>query len=60
MGKNFRQRFDAGVSILFDGIGEMADVACGDAWYLTESGQADFSEHAGRNVILREQRKDLS
>ena len=35
-----------------DGIGESADIACGDAWYLTSDLQPDFSEHNGRNVIL--------
>lgn len=35
-----------------DGIGELADVACGDAWYLDESRKPDFSERAGRNVIF--------
>ena len=35
-----------------DGIGEMADVACGDSWYLTAQGKPDFSEHDGRNVIF--------
>lgn len=27
-----------------DGIGEMADIACGDAWYLTSENTPDFSE----------------
>lgn len=35
-----------------DGIGEMADVSCGDAWYLTADGRPDFSEKEGRNVIF--------
>lgn len=35
-----------------DGIGEMADIACGDAWYLTSENTPDFSEHAGRNVVF--------
>ena len=38
--------------ICIDGIGEMADISCGDAWYLTEDKKPDFSEHAGRNVIF--------
>lgn len=42
-----------------DGIGEMADVACGDAWYLTGQGLPDFSEHAGRNVIFARTEKGL-
>lgn len=35
-----------------DGVGEMADISCGDAWYLTQEGKPDFSEHEGRNVIF--------
>lgn len=35
-----------------DGIGELADISCGDAWYLNEDGSPDFSEHDGRNVIF--------
>lgn len=35
-----------------DGIGELADISCGDAWYLTDNNKPDFSEHEGRNVIF--------
>lgn len=35
-----------------DGIGETADIACGDAWYLTSDKKPDFSEADGRNVIF--------
>lgn len=35
-----------------DGIGEMADISCGDAWYLTENQKPDFREHDVRNVIF--------
>ena len=42
-----------------DGIGEMADIACGDAWYLTSQGKPDFSEHNGRNVIFARTEKGL-
>lgn len=35
-----------------DGIGEMADIACGDAWYLDENGKPRFDENKGRNVIF--------
>ena len=34
-----------------DGIGEEADIACGDAWYVKD-GHPDFDEHEGRNVIF--------
>lgn len=35
-----------------DGIGEMADISCGDLWYLNENETPDFEEHEGRNVIF--------
>ena len=35
-----------------DGIGELADISCGDAWYLKSDGSPDFSEHEGRNVVF--------
>ena len=35
-----------------DGTGELADISCGDAWFLGANGRPDFTERAGRNVIL--------
>ena len=35
-----------------DGIGEAADIACADLWYLKEGNQPDFSEHDGRNIVF--------
>lgn len=35
-----------------DGIGELADISCGDAWHLTSDNEPDFSESEGRNVIF--------
>ena len=35
-----------------DGTGELADIACGDAWYLDENGRPDFTERLGRNVVF--------
>lgn len=35
-----------------DGIGERADISCGDAWYLNEMGKPDFLEKEGRNIIF--------
>ncbi len=36
-----------------DGTGEMADISCGDAWYLTEENRPDiFTERPGQNVIF--------
>ena len=34
-----------------DGIGEMADISCGDAWYLKD-GKPDFHEQEGRNITF--------
>lgn len=44
-----------------DGIGERADITCGDAWFLTEELSPDFTEHEGRNVVFirSEKGKDL-
>lgn len=35
-----------------DGIGEMADIACCDAWYLTNDNKPNFSEAEGRNAVF--------
>ena len=35
-----------------DGIGEAADISCGDAWYLTKDKKPDFTEAEGRNIIF--------
>lgn len=34
-----------------DGVGESADISCGDLWYIKNK-KPDFSEHDGRNVIF--------
>ena len=38
--------------VCLDGIGEMADISCGDAWYMNEDQTPDFSEHEGRNIVF--------
>lgn len=38
--------------ICFDGIGEAADIACGDGWYITENQTPDFTEREGRNIVF--------
>lgn len=38
--------------ICVDGIGESADISCGDGWYSLENGEPDFSERDGRNVVF--------
>lgn len=35
-----------------DGIGEFADIACGDAWYLLDDNRPNFTEREGRNIIF--------
>lgn len=35
-----------------DGIGEMADVSCCDAWYLDNQKKPSFEEHDGRNAVF--------
>lgn len=35
----------------YDGIGEAADIACGDGWYIKD-GKPDFCEHEGRNIVF--------
>ena len=34
-----------------DGIGELADISCGDAWYISNN-KPDFSEREGRNLVF--------
>lgn len=41
-----------GCRFCLDGIGEMADISCGDAWYLTADGKPDFRENKGRNIVF--------
>lgn len=41
-----------GCRLCYDGIGEEADISCGDAWYLDENGNVSFDERPGRNVIF--------
>lgn len=36
----------------FDGIGEAADIACGDGWYISENQMPDFTERDGRNIVF--------
>lgn len=35
----------------WEGVGEAADISCGDGWYI-ENGQPLFEERDGRNVVL--------
>lgn len=41
-----------GCRFCYDGIGEAADISCGDAWYLNADGSISFEEHPGRNVVF--------
>jgi len=35
-----------------DGIGEFADISCGDAWYIDRNNKPIFIENKGRNIIF--------
>ncbi len=37
--------------LCLDGIGEAADIACGDGWYIKD-GEPDFTERDGRNIVF--------
>lgn len=37
--------------LCIDGIGEAADVSCGDGWYIKD-GEPDFTERDGRNIVF--------
>lgn len=37
--------------LCIDGIGEAADISCGDGWYIKD-GEPDFSEKEGRNIVF--------
>jgi len=37
--------------LCIDGIGEAADISCGDGWYIKD-GEPDFSEREGRNIVF--------
>lgn len=41
-----------------DGVGELADISCGDYWYIKD-GKPDFAEHEGRNVIFVRSQKGM-
>ena len=51
-GKTLGRDICLGCRHCYDGIGEQADVSCGDAWYLDGSGKVSFEEREGRNVIF--------
>lgn len=42
----------------FDGIGEAADISCGDGWYIKNK-KPDFTENDGRNVVFVRTTKGL-
>jgi len=45
--------------ICVDGIGEAADIACGDGWYIKD-GEPDFAENDGRNVAFARNEKGIT
>lgn len=42
------------------GTGEIADISCGDAWYLSDDKQPLFMEKPGRNVVFGRTEKGVS
>lgn len=40
-----------------DGIGEAADIVCGDAWHTSENGYPSFEEQDGRSLTLARTKK---
>ncbi len=44
--------------LCLDGIGEDADIACGDGWYIKD-GKPDFSERDGRNLTFVRNKKGV-
>ena len=50
-GKILGRQLQFRCKICADGVGELADIACGDAWYTVDD-QPDFEERPGRSLIL--------
>ncbi len=48
LGRNVRKS----CRFCFDGVGDFADVSCGDAWHLNSDNTPDFNEHDGQNIIF--------
>jgi coenzyme F420 hydrogenase subunit beta len=46
------QKLQARCKLCGDGIGELADIVCADAWYESEDGYPSFEENKGRSLIL--------
>lgn len=41
------------------GTGEVADISCGDAWYLTDQNEPCFNEGEGRNIVFGRTEKGM-
>jgi coenzyme F420 hydrogenase subunit beta len=51
-GTVLNKHLQARCKVCVDGIGESADVVCGDAWHETENGYPSFEESLGRSLTL--------
>ena len=51
-GKHLGRDIRKSCRFCLDGTGDYADIVCADYWYLDSCGLPDFSEHAGRNIII--------
>lgn len=56
-GKILGRDVQKGCRFCLDGTGEIADIACGDAWYGDEKGFPIFIEQDGRNIIFTRTQK---
>ncbi len=51
-GKVLNRHLQPRCKVCADGIGEAADIVCGDAWYNSENGYPTFEEKNGRSLTI--------
>ena len=51
-GTILNRHLQARCKLCADGIGEAADIVCGDAWYASSNGTPCFDEQAGRSLTI--------
>lgn len=51
-GTILNRHLQARCKLCADGIGEAADIVCGDAWYVSSNGSPSFDERAGRSLAI--------
>jgi coenzyme F420 hydrogenase subunit beta len=50
-GKVLNRHLQSRCKVCIDGIGEFADISCGDGWFGDESGYPKFEESKGRSLV---------